>query len=61
MKLKGVLINIVGVILCFLLFGISMVFVGQVPILTLTGIIGLTGFSYFVYRIVSEKINHQKN
>jgi hypothetical protein len=60
MKHKDILINIVGVILCFLLFGLSMLYVGQVPMLTITGILGLTGLSYFVYRIVSERINNQK-
>ena len=36
---------------------LSMVYVGEFPMLTITGILGLSGVSFFVYRIVSRWIH----
>ena len=47
---KNLVFNIIGVLLCFVLFVVSMVFSEKLPILI--GIFGLVGFSYLIYRIV---------
>lgn len=60
MNYKGILIDITGIILSFFIFALSMVYADQIPLLTITGILGLSSTSYFVYRIVSRWIHHQK-
>ncbi|MEY9867231.1 hypothetical protein ABIE66_002610 [Peribacillus sp. B2I2] len=59
MENKDVLI-IVGIILYFILFVVGMLFSEQIPLLTFVGIIGLSGMSYFVFRIVTRAIENQK-
>ncbi|WP_156177714.1 hypothetical protein [Bacillus sp. SA1-12] len=57
---KEILLNIVGSIFCFIMFSIGMLYAEQVPFLTLLGIVGLSGFSYFVFRMVTLAIANQK-
>ena len=52
-----VFLSIGGIVLSFLVFALSMVYVGEFPMLTITGILGLSGVSFFVYRIVSRWIH----
>ena len=52
-----VFLSIGGIVLSFLMFALSMVYVGDFPMLTITGILGLSGVSFFVYRIVSRWIH----
>lgn len=52
MNKKNILLNITGS--CFILFCIGMLYAEQVPLLILVGIVGLSGFSYFVSRIVTS-------
>ena len=52
-RMEGFL-AIAGIILSFLIFAFSMVYVDDFPMLTITGVLGLSGVSYFVYRIVSR-------
>ena len=47
------ILSIVGIILCFILFVVGMVFSEQIPFLTLVGMLGLSGMAYFVFRIVT--------
>jgi hypothetical protein len=56
---KELLRNILGAILCLLLFTAGMIFVEQTLLFVLMGIAGLTGFSFFTYRLVLNtlKIN----
>ncbi|WP_377890161.1 hypothetical protein [Alkalihalobacillus sp. R86527] len=61
MNFKNNVLNILGILICFVLFGLSMVLVSEVPFLTMTGIIGLCGVHYFVYRLVSTQISHNDN
>ncbi|QHA90874.1 hypothetical protein [Bacillus sp. N1-1] len=44
--------NIVGVIFCFILFAVSMFYAEQNAFFILFGIAGLSGVSYFVFRMV---------
>ena len=60
MDKKNILQYIVGLILGFILFIVGMLFAGQVPLLTLVGILGLSGTLYFVFRIVTVAIDNQK-
>jgi hypothetical protein len=39
---------------------LSMNFVGKIPLLTISGILGLSGTSYFVYRFVSLEMDKPK-
>ncbi|MGM0890841.1 MAG: hypothetical protein ACQEW5_28930 [Bacillota bacterium] len=59
MKNKNILI-IVGIVLCFILFVLGMLFSEQIPLLTFVGIIGGSGMFYFVFRIVTSAIENQK-
>ncbi|MER2111673.1 hypothetical protein [Solibacillus isronensis] len=52
-----IFLSIGGIVLSFLMFVLSMVYVGDFPMLTITGILGLSGVSFFVYRIVSRWIH----
>ncbi|WP_270181290.1 hypothetical protein [Alkalihalobacillus sp. CinArs1] len=56
MKNKENVLNGVGVVFFFLLFVVSMSLLNEMPLLTITGILGLSGVSYFVYRFVSIQI-----
>ncbi|MER2118900.1 MAG: hypothetical protein ABS935_01460 [Solibacillus sp.] len=58
--MRGVLLAIAGIVLSFLLFALSMVHVDDFTLLTITGILGLSGVSYFVYRFVSRSIHQYK-
>ena len=60
MDKKNILQYIMGLILGFILFIVGMLFAGQVPLLTLVGILGLSGTFYFVFRIVTVAIDNQK-
>lgn len=60
MNKKNILINIVGSISCFIMFNIGMLYAEQVPLLTLLGVVGLSGFSYFIFRMVTLSIANQK-
>lgn len=60
MNNKNILLNIVGLILCFIMFSVSMLYVEQAPLLILIGIMGLSGFSYLVYQIESVAIASKK-
>lgn len=55
-----VFLTIAGIVLSFLTFALSMVYVDDFKMLTITGILGLSGASYFVYRIVSRWIHQYK-
>lgn len=52
-----IFLSIGGIVLSFLMFVLSMVYVGDFPMLTITGILGLSGVSFFVYRTVSRWIH----
>ncbi|MFJ5771658.1 hypothetical protein [Psychrobacillus sp. NPDC093180] len=56
MNKKNILLNITGSLVCFILFCVGMLYAEQVPLLILVGIVGLSGFSYFVSRIVTVMI-----
>ena len=60
MNKKNILLNIVGSIFCFIMFSIGMLYAEQVPLLILLGIVGLSGFSYFVFRMVTVAVAYQK-
>lgn len=60
MILRGVFLAIAGIVLSFLMFAISMVYVDEFSMLTITGILGLSGLSFFVYRFVSRSIHQYK-
>lgn len=51
MKGNNVIFNLIGAITCFILFVIGMLFSEQIALLILIGIIGLSGFSYFTFRV----------
>jgi hypothetical protein len=42
------------------MFNVSMLYVEQAPLLILIGIMGLSGFSYLVYQIVSVAMASKK-
>ncbi|WP_245831886.1 hypothetical protein [Oceanobacillus senegalensis] len=52
--------SIVGIILCFILFVVGMLFAEQIPLLIIVGILGLGGMGYFVSRIVTRAMRNQK-
>lgn len=52
--LKSNLYDILGIVLCFMLFVIGMIYAEQVPILTIAGILGLTGTMYFTNRFINR-------
>jgi hypothetical protein len=54
MYVKGVISmkNVGLAILCFFIFGISMVYSEQLSFLVATGILGLVGTAYFISRAV---------
>lgn len=52
--LKSNLYDILGVVLCFMLFVSGMMYAEQVPILTLAGVLGLTGTMYFTNRLINR-------
>ncbi|WP_185807761.1 hypothetical protein [Lysinibacillus telephonicus] len=52
MKKSNVIYNLIGAIVCFILFVISMFYSEQVSMFILLGIVGLSGFSYFIYKLV---------
>ncbi|GGA24499.1 hypothetical protein [Psychrobacillus lasiicapitis] len=60
MNNKNIFLNIIGSLLCFIMFCVGMLYAEQVPLLILVGIVGLSGFSYFVYRIVTVTIANHK-
>ncbi|WP_117161856.1 hypothetical protein [Paraliobacillus sp. X-1268] len=51
--INNTIFNIAIAIIFFGLFIIGMVFSGEFELLMLIGIIGLIGFSYFVFRVVT--------
>ncbi|GED69260.1 hypothetical protein BRE01_29620 [Brevibacillus reuszeri] len=53
MSKNNILQNVLGFIVCFLLFVGSMLFTNFYPLLILVGILGFAGLSFFVYRIIS--------
>jgi len=57
---KNTILSIVGIILCFILFATSMLYVEQNAFLTLLGILGLSGMSYFVFRLVTKTLENKK-
>ncbi|QNO15483.1 hypothetical protein HYG86_12250 [Alkalicella caledoniensis] len=48
-------LTITTAILGFVAFGLSMIFVNQIPIITLVGIAGFVCFTYSVYKLVEYK------
>ncbi|WP_053363311.1 hypothetical protein [Bacillus sp. FJAT-27251] len=44
--------NILGAVVCLLLFTAGMIFVEQTWFFILIGMAGLAGFSFFIYRLV---------
>lgn len=50
--------NIVGAIFCFILFAVSMFYVEQNAFFTLFGIAGISGVSYFVFRMVKSALEN---
>lgn len=54
------ILSIVGTIFCYILFVVSMLYVEQNAFLTLFGIIGLSGVSYFVFRMVTKVLENKK-
>ncbi|QCR30883.1 hypothetical protein C1N55_01170 [Lysinibacillus sp. SGAir0095] len=57
MNKNKILINLIGAFTCFLLFCVGMLYSEKIALLTLAGIIGLSGFSYFIFRIVHNMSN----
>lgn len=57
---KNTILSIVGIIICFILFAASMSYVEQNAFLTLLGILGLSGVSYFVFRMVTRTLDNKK-
>ncbi|WP_342598874.1 hypothetical protein MHB48_15640 [Psychrobacillus sp. FSL H8-0483] len=51
--------SIVGIILCFILFVVGMLYAEQIPLLIIVGILGLGGMCYLVYRIVMRAMKTQ--
>ncbi|MEK4487027.1 hypothetical protein MHH81_15880 [Psychrobacillus sp. FSL H8-0484] len=51
--------SIVGIILCFILFVVGMLYAEQIPLLIIVGILGLGGMSYLVSRIVTRAMKTQ--
>jgi len=47
-----IIINLIAGIVCFILFAAGMLYADQIALLTLVGIIGLTGYLYFIYKII---------
>ncbi|GAB2490920.1 hypothetical protein GCM10008929_13760 [Alkalibacterium psychrotolerans] len=47
------LYDILGILLCFMLFVIGMVYAEQVPLLTIVGILGLSGTMFFYNRYIN--------
>lgn len=60
MNKEGIFLKLTGALLCFIMFGVGMLYAEQEPILILLGIVGLGGFSYFVSTIVFGGIVKQK-
>ncbi|EXJ23269.1 Transcriptional regulator, XRE family [Alkalibacterium sp. AK22] len=50
---KSNLYDILGVVLCFMLFVIGMMYAEQVPIFTIVGILGLSGTMFFYNRYIN--------
>jgi len=59
MNQKNILLNIVGSIFYFIMFSIGMLYAEQVSLLILLEIAGLSGFSYFIFRMVMLSIANQ--
>ncbi|WP_449355560.1 hypothetical protein ACUL41_06635 [Virgibacillus natechei] len=56
---QNAIFSIVGIILCFILFVVGMLYAEQIPLLTIIGILGLGGMWYFVSRIVTRAMKNQ--
>ena len=56
---QNTIFSIVGIILCFTLFIVSMLYVKQIPLLTIVGILGLASMGYLVSRIVTRAMKNQ--
>lgn len=52
------LYNILGIIMCLILFIVGMLYAEQIPLLTIVGILGFVGMSRFVFRIVTSMMEH---
>lgn len=57
---KNTILSIVGTMFCYILFVVSMLNVEQNAFLTLFKIIGLSGTSYFVFRMVTRALENKK-
>ena len=53
MKKNNIFPNVLGFVVCFLVFLGSMIFSAMYPLLILAGIAGFAGLAFFVYRIIS--------
>ena len=51
--------SIIGIILCFILFIVSMLYVEQITLLTIVGILCLATTGYLVSRIVTRAMKNQ--
>jgi hypothetical protein len=54
------LVHIAGMMLCFILFAVSVFYAEEIPLLIIAGILGLSGVWYFSYRLVSITIEKRK-
>ncbi len=53
---RNTILNILGIIFCFAIFAVSILYVEQYVLLTLSGILGCIGVSFFVYLIVASNL-----
>ncbi len=56
---QNTMFSIVGIILCFILFVVGMLYAEQTPLLIIVGILGLGGMGYLVSRIVTRAMKNQ--
>ncbi|UJL46243.1 hypothetical protein KFZ58_18105 [Virgibacillus sp. NKC19-16] len=57
---KNIILSTVGIIFCFILFAVSMLSVEKNDFLVLSGIMGLSGMSYFVFSMVTRALENKK-
>lgn len=56
---QNTIFSIVGIILCFILFVVGMLYAEQIPLLVIAGILGLGGMMYLISRIVTGAMKNQ--
>ncbi|KAF0820908.1 hypothetical protein KIS4809_0435 [Bacillus sp. ZZV12-4809] len=60
-KRKQILLSLFSILICLALFVTGILFAEKLPLLTVLGILGLSGIYFVVYRLVKTTVDIKKS